>query len=75
MSENLDFNAMIGTVRTDRKHPEPLQYRVQGVKRKGASRWTGPTVTVWGRCIEDKMQDGHANATWYGAYCAEVFHV
>jgi hypothetical protein len=70
-----DYAQMIGTERTVTRQGVELAYRVEGIKRKGQTRWTGPTVTVYGQCIEDKPQEGHPNATWYGSYCAEIFHV
>jgi hypothetical protein len=65
-----ELEAMVGTVRTDSRG---LRYRVDGLKAKSQSRWSPRSVTVWGRCVEDKPQGRYANTTWYGAYCAEIF--
>jgi hypothetical protein len=53
---------------------------VEGVKHKGASRFTSETVAVWGRCIEwPEAEDGQpvagphgGNTTWQDAYCSNI---
>jgi hypothetical protein len=66
------FNAMIGTVRVDLRG---LNYRVDKVKIKTASRHNRATVSVSGRVIVDTPQHDGPNApTYYGAYAAELFY-
>lgn len=70
-------DALIGTVRVetrkiDRNHSITLKYRVKGIEYHNGRN--GKSVAVWGRCIEDKNQEGHPNATWFDAYCSEIFY-
>ncbi|MEV7675043.1 hypothetical protein [Streptomyces sp. NPDC088752] len=73
------FAHMIGTERTETRKVGPgefveLRYRVTNIRFRGATQYRRACVIVSGRCIEGKPQEGHPNATWFGAYCAETFH-
>lgn len=69
------YSEMIGSERIVQRNGVELTYRVEGIKRRAASRWSDPTVTVFGRCITSLPKEGHPNATWYGSYCSEIFYL
>lgn len=79
MLDTDNFRFMIGTERVERRMIGAgkfleLRYRVTGVKFKGSTRHSGPSVIVFGECIEGAPRENHPNATWFGAYCSEVFY-